>query len=315
MEPEKSESTIPDKSDTTKLVVLGLFIGLVLGGAIGYLYAASSGSGESGLTLDEAKVITEDFVNNNLLAPDITATIVNANETGGVYLFEFLINTPTGSNNEIAYVSKDTSIFFPDFIDMTQPFQEPPQPSQPPQAETDINMLALVDDDPWVGSPHATVTVVEFSDFQCPFCASALPTVNQLKEFYGNQILFVYRDFPLHQIHPLAGKASEAAQCAFEQDKFWEYHDTLFENQQEWSSVGVPKFKEYAVDLELDTTAFDECLDTGKYAGEVEADLQAGIQVGVDSTPSFIINGQKISGAVPLDVLKEIIDTELANVG
>jgi protein-disulfide isomerase len=314
MDPEKSESSTKDKSETTKLVILGLLVGLVLGGAIGYLYSSSKGSSATfGLSVDEVASLTEDFVNSNLLPPGVTATIGDATETNGVYRFNFTINDGAESSIIPAYVSKDATLFFTDTpIDMKTPYAPPSAPAQPPQEEGDINMLALVDDDPTAGSPHANVIVVEFSDFQCPFCASALPTVNQLKETYGNQIYFAYRDFPLHHLHPLAGKAAEAAQCAFEQDLFWEYHDTLFENQQEWSSAGVPKFKDYAGELGLDTTEFNGCLDSGKYASEVEADLQAGVQVGVTGTPTFIINGQKISGNVPLDILKEIIDSELA---
>jgi protein-disulfide isomerase len=317
MESEKSEPSSQDKSETTKLVVLGLFIGLVLGGAIGYLYSSTKGSsGTFGLSIDEVASLTEDFVNTNLLPPGVTATIGGADEIGGVYRFNFTINDGGVSTIIPTYVTKDATLFFTDTpIEMTVPFHPPSPPSQQQPEEGDIDMLTLVDDDPTAGNPHAKVIVVEFSDFQCPFCANALPTVTQLKEDYGNQILFVYRDFPLHQIHPLAGKASEAAQCAFEQDMFWEYHDTLFEKQQEWSNAGVPKFKEYAGELGLDTTEFNGCLDSGKYADEVEADLQAGSHAGVSGTPTFIINGQKISGAVPLDVLKEIIDTELAKAG
>jgi protein-disulfide isomerase len=136
--------------------------------------------------------------------------------------------------------------------------------------------------------------------------------VTKIIDTYGDRVLFVYRDFPLHSIHPEAGKAAEAAQCADDQGRFWDYHDTVFENQQDWSGVGVPKFKEYAADLGLDTMAFDECLDSDKYAGEVSDDLLAGQQLGVTGTPTFFINGKMVVGAQSYSVFQNIIDEELA---
>jgi protein-disulfide isomerase len=195
--------------------------------------------------------------------------------------------------------------------------QQTPKPSPPsetvaPTTQKNIDMKSLIDDDPWAGNKNAKVIVVEFSDFQCPFCQRAAPTVKQIIETYGDNILFVYRDFPIHSIHPQAQKAAEASQCAFEQDNFWDYHDKLFERQSEWAASGVPKFKDYAAELGLDTTKFNDCLDSGKYAGEVGGDLSVGQQLGVTGTPTFFVNGEKIVGAQPYSVFEGIIDSALA---
>lgn len=305
-----------NSSETMKMVLLGIIVGIVLGGAIGYMYASTSGgAGKGALSQEEVSAKTLEFVNTNLLQPGVTANVESVTEESGVFHFNFTITSPGGSFNAPAYVTKDGSLFFPEApINMNAPMPpvQTPPPGDHPETGGEINAAALVDDDPTAGDPHAKVIVVEFSDFQCPFCANALQTVNDLKEFYGDQILFVYRDFPLHNIHPLAGKAAEAAQCADEQDRFWEYHDMLFEKQSDWATGGAAKFNEYARNLGLEPGAFIECIDSGKYTAEVEADLQAGIAAGVTGTPTFVINSQKVSGAVPLDILKDIVDNELA---
>jgi protein-disulfide isomerase len=192
------------------------------------------------------------------------------------------------------------------------PRPPPPRETVAPATQKNIDMKSLIDDDPWAGNKNAKVIVVEFSDFQCPFCQRAAPTVKQIIETYGDNILFVYRDFPIHSIHPQAQKAAEGAQCAFEQDRFWDYHDKLFERQSEWAAGGVPMFKNYASELSLNTIQFNDCLDSGKYASEVGADLSVGQQLGVTGTPTFFVNGEKIVGAQPYSVFAGIIDKALA---
>jgi protein-disulfide isomerase len=167
-----------------------------------------------------------------------------------------------------------------------------------------------VDNDPFKGPKDAPVTIIEFSDFQCPFCRRVQPTLKRLLEEYPNKIKHVFRDFPLRNIHPEAQKAAEAAQCAEEQDTFWPYHDKLFE----MSGLQVSDLKQYAKDLGLNTEAFDKCLDSDKYAQEIEADFQDGQNAGVSATPAFFINGQPLSGAVPYERFKELVDAVLAQV-
>jgi protein-disulfide isomerase len=168
-----------------------------------------------------------------------------------------------------------------------------------------------VDDDPVLGPDDAPVTIVEFSDFQCPFCARfQQQTFNALREKYGDDIRIVFRDFPLSSLHPDATKASEAAECADDQGKFWEMHDAMFQSQA-ITGVGLPAVTSMAESLDLDMDEFQECVDSGKYADEVAKDLQEGTSYGVTGTPTFFINGVRLVGAVPIDQFSAIIDEEL----
>jgi protein-disulfide isomerase len=163
-------------------------------------------------------------------------------------------------------------------------------------------------DDPYLGGANAPVTLVEFSDFQCPFCLRVAPTLKELHKTYGDRIRIVWKDFPLTAIHPDAFKAAEAANCAREQGKFWEYHDVLFANQE---ALDPGSLKDYAANLKLDTATFNQCLDTAKYNERVQDALKMGNGLGVQSTPSTFVNGRLVSGAVPLETFTRIIDEEL----
>ena len=169
-----------------------------------------------------------------------------------------------------------------------------------------------VDDDPARGAQNAPLTFIEFSDFQCPYSKRYFDEIlPMILSNYGDRIRYVYRDFPLSSIHPKAQKAAEAAQCAFEQGKFWEYHDMLFNNQEK---LELADLKAYAVSLGLDEGTFNLCLESGKYAPEVQKDIQDGQSYGVQGTPTFFINGRKVIGALPYATFKAIIDEELAKV-
>jgi protein-disulfide isomerase len=161
---------------------------------------------------------------------------------------------------------------------------------------------------PAKGPDSAPVTIVEFSDFQCPFCLSAFPTVQRVIGTYGDRIHFVYRHYPLAN-HPRARPAAEAAACANEQGKFWVYHDRLFSNQQLLEDTDL---KQHAAELGMDIAQFNACYDARKYAAEVDADIRAGDEAGVSGTPAFYINGRMLSGAQPFEAFQQIIDEELA---
>jgi len=165
-----------------------------------------------------------------------------------------------------------------------------------------------VDDDPSMGNKKAPVVIVEFTDYQCPFCAKARPAIKQLLAEYGDKIHYVLRDYPL-DFHPLAKKAAEAAQCAGDQGKYWEYSDLLWANQ---GALDAASLKKYAGELKLDAKKFDACLDEGKYAAEVDKDFADGAKAGVSGTPSFFINGVPLTGAQPFEKFKEIVDRALA---
>ena len=155
------------------------------------------------------------------------------------------------------------------------------------------------------GPADAVVTVVEFSDFQCPFCSRVLPTFEQVNKAYGDKIRFVFRQFPLESIHPQARKAAEASLCARDQGKFWEMHDAMFADQ---AGLAVDKLKEKAAKIGLDAAQFASCLDGGKAAAEVTADLGVGQAVGVSGTPSTYVNGRMIDGAVDFAAMSKLID-------
>ena len=159
------------------------------------------------------------------------------------------------------------------------------------------------------GSANAPVTIVEFTDFHCPFCKRALATLSQIESRYADKIKIVFRDFPIDQLHPAARKAHEAARCANAQGTFWAYHDKLFATAPQAS---VENLKTYAKELRLDSNAFDQCLATDKYRSAVQKDIDEGKRAGVTGTPAFFINGRMISGAQPLDAFARIIDDELA---
>lgn len=170
-----------------------------------------------------------------------------------------------------------------------------------------VRVQVSADDDPAKGPEQAKVTVIEFSDFQCPFCKRARPTVQQLMDTYKDSVKYVFRDFPL-SFHQYSFKAHEAANCANAQGKFWEMYQKLFDSQ---SALEVKNLKGYAKELGLDTAAFDQCLDSGKFAAEVQKDIEDGVNAGVNGTPAFFINGIQVSGAQPFANFKTIIDKEL----
>ncbi len=166
----------------------------------------------------------------------------------------------------------------------------------------------VADSDPIKGSNQAKVTIFEFSDFSCPACAVMVDPLKQIEAVYGDKIKIVWKDFPMATIHPWSEKASEAARCAGEQNKFWDYHDLLFNNQTEFSDEF---FDQTAKKLNLDQQAFGYCLKSGKMTPLIQKDFDEGLNVGVDGTPYFFINGQVIPNAASFNQLKGIIDQQL----
>jgi protein-disulfide isomerase len=158
------------------------------------------------------------------------------------------------------------------------------------------------------GNPKAPVMIVEFSDYQCPYCHSVEPTVKELLAKYGDKVSLSYRDFPLTAIHSQAMIAAVASRCALEQGKFWEYHDQLFTA----SKLEKDDLIEYARNLKLDDKQFGSCLTSEKYKADIDKDLQEGRKAGVNGTPGFFINGVALSGAQPKDAFTRVIDEELA---
>jgi protein-disulfide isomerase len=175
-------------------------------------------------------------------------------------------------------------------------------PYQPPR-------VAVAAEGPSKGPKDAKVTIVEFSDFECPYCTRAEETVKQVMQKYEGKVRVVYRDFPL-PFHANAVKAAEAARCAGDQGKYWEMHEKLFANQK---ALDVASLKGYAKELGVDQAKFDACLDAGEKAKLVEADKKAGEDAGVTGTPAFFVNGVPLSGAQPLEAFEQVIEAELKN--
>lgn len=183
-----------------------------------------------------------------------------------------------------------------------------PQPVEPgagPRREVSV------DDDPGIGSPDAPIIMIEFSDFQCPYCGRfATTTLDPILESYGDYIYFVYRDFPI--LGPESTNAAIAAQCANDQEQFWAFHDLLFANQQ---NLNRATYLDFAGQLNLEIDTFTGCLDNESYLEEVQQDSATAQELGATGTPTFFINGRYVSGAQPFDVFARIIEEELAAAG
>jgi protein-disulfide isomerase len=179
------------------------------------------------------------------------------------------------------------------------------QPPQPPARLSNVGLGKL----PPQGSPDAPVKIVEFSDFQCPFCKQWTDdTAAALKQKYGDKMVLYYRQFPLTAIHPEAMGGAIASECANEQGKFWNMHDSLFRTQ---SLLSPENSKSLAASLGLDATKYDDCVAKNTYQADIAADIADGNTYGVSGTPTFFINGVRLVGAQPLDQFSSVIDQEL----
>ena len=194
------------------------------------------------------------------------------------------------------------------------------QPQTSTQGPSQLPKIISMDDDPIRGDPNAKITIIEFSDFQCPFCAKFhSDTLPLLMQNYINtgKAKLVYRDFPIESIHPNAVPAAHASECADDQGKFWEMHDMIFENQRNWQNLeileSVDVFKKYALDIGMDGDEFDSCMSTVKHIDEIRKDLEDGQAYGVTGTPGFFVGNEetgftKIIGAQPFSSFQKVIE-------
>lgn len=162
---------------------------------------------------------------------------------------------------------------------------------------------------PIKGATDAPVTIIEFSDFHCPFCSKVQSTLNQVLARYGDKVKLVYRHYPIDQLHPQAHRAAEAAACANEQGQFWTYHDKLYANGPD---ANPDKLRSLAQSSGLDVPAFVQCLSSGKHRTTIQKDINEALRLGINGTPAFIINGRWLSGAQPLENFIRVIEEELA---
>ncbi|HYH98332.1 DsbA family protein [Hyalangium sp.] len=191
-------------------------------------------------------------------------------------------------------------------IEKGQTRAAPPQQQERQQPATAYRKIDVPDNAPSFGPKNAKVTIVEWSDFECPFCSRVMPTLAKIKEQYGKEVRVVFRNQPL-PFHPNAKLAAEASLAAHEQGKFWEFHDKLFANQK---ALTRPSLEKYAEELRLDMGKFKAALDSGKFRAQVEADSSAGSAVGANGTPTFFINGRQFVGAQPFEAFKTAIEEE-----
>ena len=267
---------------------------------------------QSHQTNDDAKVTINKSTFNNLLKGIVVAIAITA-FFGGYFVGTF-DNTDSGvSNEEIKEIL--TAI---QKAPVPQPTQQPSQPNAP-----QIFQISL-DDDPFKGDPNAPVIVVEFSDFQCPFCSRFYQqTLPLIQENYidTGKIKFVYRDLPLDSLHPNARLTHIAAECADEQEKFWEYHDVLFDKQSQWqrlSSTDLPiTLTQYAADLGIQTESFETCLESEEMANEVKKDVSDAARYGSTGTPTFFVGNEedgfiKLVGAQPYAAFQAAIENYLS---
>lgn len=181
----------------------------------------------------------------------------------------------------------------------------------PDQSANDERSLTdlIIGDDPTRGPQDAPITIVEFSDYECPYCIKWHQEVwPALEAAYPDQIRFIYRDFPLTSIHANALMAGEAANCAGEQEKYWKYHDLLFSNQKQ---LGIETFQDYAAQLNLDSQKFLECLTSERYREEIKGDFEDAVTLGINGTPTFFIDEYRLVGAQPFEAFQQVIEAKL----
>ncbi len=297
--------------------MVGLAIGLILGGIIGFLYSNTTEreqSFPSALEADQVRVTAEAYINQNMLNPGTSASIESITEKSGLYELEIRLTGGAESQVVTTYVSNDGKLFFPDVIDMTGPIPTSPPTTQPSSTEGGIDMKALAGDDPSRGPADAPVTIIEYGDFSCGPTAQALHTVEKVLENYPTQVRFVYKN--LQTMGGWSTKGMVAAECAYSQDTdaFWNFHDNLFHGRMQGTVTTAnidSQVLKWAEEMELDTGAFKSCYENQEPAQEIAGDIAEARSLGISGTPTFIINGRMISGGQPYEAFWQIIETEL----
>ena len=261
---------------------------------------------------DEISNNVINFVNDELLQGQAVALLNEISEENGLYK----LNLNVAGQQVDAYVTKDGSLFFPQGISLdeftTQTTAQPSIGSNNGNTGTVIRSDADIKDSPTKGDDTAKVVMIEYSDFECPFCKRFYDqTLSQIESTYVNtgKVKFVYKHYPL-SFHPEAENTALASECAKEQDKFWEYHDLIFDNQ---GQLNPSIYSTWAQQLNLDLNKFNECFNSKKYLDKVQSDFSEGQANGITGTPGFLINGRLVSGAQPFSAFEQVIEEELGN--
>ena len=257
------------------------------------------------------------FINENMLMGLATAQVQDITEEYGLYKVDLLITSASLDVEEeyTSYITMDGKLLFPTVVDLselegnTAPTEEVVEEVVEETNGVDISGLDFSDENV-KGSTDAPVTMIIFSDFECPFCARAYETFVEVEETYGDSLQIIFKNYPL-SFHQYAQKAAEAGECANDQGMFWEMHDMMFENAE---ALTVDDLKDYASAIGLDTETFNACLDSGEKEAEVTADMNEGIALGISGTPTFIINGEMLVGAQPYEAFETAIESALDSV-
>lgn len=304
---DDEEEETGSKASTWK-VITGILVVLLIISIFthGFNFSGGvTGAAVADLSLSDAEQKALNYVNTNLLQPPFVAELKGSEDVGSMYKITLSV-----AGQEInSYLTKDGNLFFPQGFDTAKDLVATANTTTDADVDT-VKLDISIDDDAVKGNKDAPVTIVEFSEFQCPYCGKyfreSYPKI--IKKYVDTgKVKYVFRDFPL-DFHPNAQKAAEAAECAGEQNKYYEMHDYLFENQ---DYLEIENLIGYAKDLKLDTAKFNDCLDSKKMEAEVKEDLADGKKYGVSGTPTFFINGKMLSGAQPYSVFEKEIKTAL----
>lgn len=288
----KNKKIMLKKKENIIIVVLAVAV-------IALAYMQFGTSTPSSLSAEDASKTALSFINEYMLEPGTEAELVGT-AVSDKGLYKFFINL---EGEEISsYITKDGTMLFPQGgIDLT----EVNASEGTPYDSLEVQAITYDENSNIIGEFTAPITIVEFSDFQCSFCAKFHNIMKEVMDAYPTQVKVVYKHFPLDSIHPYARVAAEASECAAEQGKFWEYADGLYANQ---SKINLIFLGELATDISLDADQFNECVDGGKYVDKVEADYQEGITAGVTGTPGSFINGESLGGAASFESVKSAIE-------
>jgi len=253
--------------------------------------------------IEEEPTIEQQFSDEPVIQPDEYITFKRSHFFSVLSVLTFVLGVAVG------YVLWGSGLVFGKIPQATSqaggPVVEAPVTAEPEFVRYDVPSEGFYA----IGPENAPITIVEFSDYQCPYCRRWHTEVYQpLLNAYPGKIRLVYRHLPLTSIHPDAFPAAEASMCAGEQNSYWQYHDKLFSSE----TLGNNIYIQYAQDLGLDMTSFEACITDHKYQEAIQADSDFALNLGVRSTPTFFINGLAVVGAQPLDVFKQVIDKELA---
>ena len=283
-------------------IISTIILGIVLIGIIIFANGKISGSAVSG---DVATNNLISFIKSQNKGDIKDITVVSTEKEGSLY--KVTINYQ--GQDVPVYVSLDGKYLIGNVVPLDPSLYSALDSGNANAVEVDAG------DSPMIGDKNADITIVEFSDFECPYCGRFYSeTLSSIEKNYidAGKVRLYYMDFPLTEIHPNAQKAAEAARCVREQkgdDGFWKMHNKLFENQQDLS---IDNFKKWARELGVSGSKFDECLDKGKYSSAVQDDSAYGQSLGVQGTPAFFINGKLLSGAQPYSAFEQAIDEALS---